>query len=159
MGAARKVVYMASVALLFVAGCAASPLDEQRRLDQQADIAEILGYPLDPLEYGEPSRCLSDTAYRSYRALDDQHMLFKGVGNRIWVNTLRSRCPGLRADDTLIVQKLGGARICKFDKFQVADWFGRHPLEATTGIECMFGDFQPISEQQLEEIEAVLNSR
>jgi hypothetical protein len=159
MGAARKVVYMTCVGLLFVAGCAASPLEEQRRLEKEADIAEILSYPLDPLEYGEPSRCLSDMQYQSYRALDDRRMLFKGLKNRLWVNTLRSRCPGLRPDDTLIVRKQGGTRVCKLDKFQVADWFGRHPLESTSGIECVFGDFQPISEQQLEEIEAVINSR
>lgn len=159
MGAARNAVCMASVALWFVAGCAASPLDEQRRLDAEADIAEILGYPLDPLEYGEPSRCLSDTQYRSYQALNDQHMLFKGLGNRFWVNTLRSRCPGLRDDDMLVVQKQSGTRVCKFDKFRIADWFDRHPLQSSTGVECVFGEFQPISEQQLEEIEAVIKSR
>ncbi|HSG96644.1 MAG TPA: DUF6491 family protein [Woeseiaceae bacterium] len=159
MGAARNAVYMVSVALLFVAGCAASPLDEQRRLEQEADIAEILSYPLDPLEYGEPSRCLYDAAYRSYRVLDGQHMLFKGMKNRLWVNTLRSRCPGLRPNDTLVVKKFGGTKVCEFDKFRVAEWFGHHPLESSMGIECVFGDFQPISEQQLEEIEAVLNSR
>ena len=159
MGAARNVVCMASVGLLFVAGCAASPLDEQRRLEKEADIAEILSYPLDPLEYGEPSRCLSDTQYRSYQALDDQHMLFKGPRNRMWVNTLRSRCPGLRSDDTLVVQKQSGTRVCKFDKFRIADWFIGHPLESSRGVDCVFGEFKPISEQQLEEIEAVINSR
>ena len=75
----------------------------------------------------------------------------------MWVNTLRSRCVGLQPDDTLIVRKHGGTRICEYDKFQVADYFARGPLDPATGIDCVFGEFRPITEQQLEEIEAVLS--
>ena len=70
----RTVITLA--ALLLLVGCATSPEAEQQRLQQQASIAEILSQPLDPAEYGEVKRCLSDMDFRSFEALDDRHILF-----------------------------------------------------------------------------------
>ena len=48
-------------------------------------------------------RCLGDMDYRHFRALDEKHILFEGRRDRLWVNTLRTRCSDLRFGDVLVV--------------------------------------------------------
>ena len=57
MGAIRYAIFMASVALLFCAGCATSPDAVSRQQAIDADIDAILSVPLDPAEFGESKRC------------------------------------------------------------------------------------------------------
>jgi hypothetical protein len=168
MDAAKLVVCMACTASLLLASCAVSPEAENRRLQKQASIAEILSQPLDPAEYGETKRCLSETEYRSFRALDDRHILFRGSRNRRWINTLRAPCPDLRYGDVLIVRQFNARRMCDMDTFEVADWFAwpwyrrwpwRWGMNWGVGMRCSLGKFQPVTESQVEEIEAVIRSR
>ena len=168
MAAARIIVGMTCTVSLLVASCATSPEAEQRRIQTQASIAEILSQPLDPAEFGETKRCLSDVEYRSFRALDDRHILFKGSRNRLWINTLRATCPDLRHGDVLIMRQFSASRMCDMDSFEVADWFGwpwyrRWPwhwsMNFGVGMRCTLGKFQPVSQAQVDEIEAILRSR
>lgn len=168
MGAVKYAIIMAGAVALFCAGCATSPEAESRRQAIEADITEILSYELDPAEFGETKRCLSDHEYRNFRALDDRHILFEGRRDRMWINTLRGRCHDLRFGDVLIVKSFGATRMCDMDRFQVADWFGwpwyrRWPWQWGgtwgTGPACSLGKFQPVTEAQVEEIEALLKSR
>jgi len=166
---ARKTLFcLACAASLFAAGCATSPEAESRRLEKQASITEILNQSLDPAEYGEVKRCLSDVEYRGFRALDDQHLLFTGRGDRLWVNTLRSPCPDLRHGDVLVVRSFTPRRLCDMDSFEVTDWFDwpwyrRWPWYWGsgwgTGMRCTLGKFQPVTQGQVDEIEAVIRSR
>jgi len=167
MRAAKKAGWLAISATVVLAGCATSPELEQRRQDVQADIDEILSLELDPAEFGESKRCLSDSEYRSFRPLDDRHLLFKGRRGKLWINTLRSRCADLRYGDVLVVRSFSGRRMCDMDTFQVADWFDwpwyrRWPWHWggswSTGMRCSLGKFQPVLESQVEEIEALLDS-
>ncbi len=164
----NNLVSMACVASLLLASCAVSPEAENRRLQQQASIAEILSQPLDPAEYGVTKRCLSETEYRSFRALDDRHILFTGRDNRMWINTLRLSCPDLRHGDVLIIRQFSGTRMCDADTFEVAEWFDwpwyrRWPWswgsDWGVGRRCALGKFQPVTEAQVAEIEAVIRSR
>ncbi len=168
MGAVRYAICMACVALLLCAGCATSPESESRRQGIEADIQSILSTPLDPAEFGETKRCLADMEYRNFRVLDDRRILFEGRRDKLWINTLRSRCPDLRFGDVLVVRPFSGTRICDMDTFQVADWFdwpwyrrwpwhwgGRWGM----GTQCSLGKFQPVTEDQVAEIEAVLERR
>ena len=168
MDAANLVVCMACTASLLLASCAVSPAAEERRLQKQASIAEILSRPLDPAAYGETKRCLSETEYRSFRALDDRHILFKGSRNRLWINTLRTPCPDLRYGDVLLVRQFSARRMCDMDTFEVAEWFAwpwyrrwpwRWGMNWGVGMQCSLGKFQPVTESQVEEIEAVIRSR
>ena len=168
MGAIKYAITLALAALLLLAGCATSPEVEARRQAIAADIDAILSQPLDPAEFGETKRCLADREYTSFRALDDRHILFDGMRNRQWINTLRSRCPDLRFGDVLHVRSFSWSRICDMDKFQVADWFEwpwnrRWPwhwgTSWGTGMTCTLGQFQPVTEDQVAEIEAVLKRR
>ena len=164
----RYIVYVSSASLLLLAGCATSPEAENRHQAKEADIQAILAVQLDPAEYGETKRCLSDVEYRTFRALDDQRILFEGRRNKLWINTLRGRCPELRWGDVLIVRQFASARMCDGDRFTVGEWFDfpwyrRWPWHWGPnwgmGMECMLGKFQPVTENQVAEIEAVLERR
>ena len=91
-------------------------------------------------------------------------MLFEGSRDRLWVNTLRGRCFDYRDGDVLITRPFSARRLCDGDRFEVAEWFelsrysgwpwsaGRLPAGPT----CSFGKFQPVSQGQVDEIEALL---
>ena len=168
MRAFNKTLYLASAAALLCASCAISPDVENRRQAMEADIAEILSAPLDPAEFGETKRCLSENEYRNFRALDARHILFEGRRGKQWINTLRARCPDLRHGQVLIVRQFSGSRMCDTNRFAVADWFDwpwyrRWPWNWggswTAGATCSLGKFQPVTDAQVAEIEAVLKAR
>ena len=150
------------VALLLVAGCASAPEDEERRQAIEADIQDILALSLD--DERKPLRCLSELQYRGMRPLDDKHVLFTGTGGKLWVNTLRNRCYDLRHGSVLRVRSHSLSRICDTDRFAVDDWFewpwySRWPWRWGTwssGMTCTLGKFYPVTEGQVEEIEAVI---
>jgi hypothetical protein len=168
IGNTGTVVYPLLGVSLLCAACATSPEVESRRQAKEADIAAILGEPLDPALYGETKRCLADNEYRNFRALDDRRLLFEGRGNKLWLNTLPFRCTDLRYGDVLRVKTISWSRICETDSFAVGDWFDwpwyrRWPWRWSSGQgmaeSCTLGKFQPVTEAQVGEIEAVLRSR
>ncbi|MDH5456845.1 MAG: DUF6491 family protein [Gammaproteobacteria bacterium] len=161
-------LFVACTAAVLCVGCAVSPEAENRRAAVEADIADILSMQLDPAELGEPKRCLSDSDYRNFRALDDRRILFEGRRGKLWINTLRTRCPDLRYGDILVVRTFSGRRLCDADSFEVADWFDwpwyrRWPWRWGgswgVGMHCTLGQFQPVTEAQVQAIEEVLESR
>ena len=161
----RRSAVCVAAALLFAAGCASSPEDESRRQAIEADILEILSLSLSENE--KPLRCLSDAQYTGFRALDEKHILFTGMGGKRWVNALRHRCYDLRHGSVLRVRSFSYARICDTDRFAVDDWFvwpwySRWPWNWgtwSTGMTCTLGQFYPVTEGQVDEIEAVLRNR
>ncbi|MDH3748727.1 MAG: DUF6491 family protein [Gammaproteobacteria bacterium] len=168
MGARKFGLYSLLATFLFYAGCATSPEVESRRQAREADIKDILSQPLDPAQFGETKRCLADHEYRNFRALDDRRILFEGRRGKLWINTLRSHCPDLRYGTVLRVRSFSQTRVCDMDRFQVGDWFDwpwyrRWPWRWGsgwgTGIACSLGKFQPVTEVQVAEIEALLRSR
>ena len=168
MSALRYTVTVGWAVVLFVTGCAVSPEAEERRLAMEADIADILSIPLDPDEYGTTKRCLSDMDFRTFRALDDKRVLFVGRRDRLWLNTLKFRCHDLRYGDVLVVRSFSSLRLCELDTFQVADWFDwpwyrRWPWhwggDWGMGPQCTLGKFQPVTAEQVADIEAVLRAR
>ena len=162
-----RTVFLMLVPALLITGCAASPEVEERRQAMETSIAEILSQPIDVDTYAEPQRCLSDQDFRSYRALNNQYMLFTGRRGKQWVNRLRSSCFDLDRGDVLITRPLSGNRICDRDTFDVADWFSwpwyrRYPWQWGVGLgargTCMFGMFHPVTDEQVKEIEAVIEN-
>ena len=160
------VVLLACLALLLLIGCAASPESDSRRLAIEADIDVILSQPGVP-EFEEMQRCLSDMEFRSFRALDEKHILFEGSREKLWINTLHTRCSDLRFGDVLVVKQFSGRHMCDGDKFYVTDWFDwpwyrRWPWDWgprwSSGMQCILGKFQPVTADQVAEIEAVLRA-
>lgn len=168
MSTVKNAMYVALAATLLCVGCATSPEEQDRQQARQADIEDILSQSVGVAEFGETKRCLADSEYRNFRALGDRHIVFEGRGDRLWINTLRTRCPDLRYGYVLRVESFSTRRICDTDHFQVGDmfswpWYRRWPWHwgrgLGSGITCTFGDFQPVTEGQVAEIEAVLKSQ
>lgn len=168
MQALTRTFVLVAAAALLCAACASSAVDEERRRAREADIADVLNLPLDPAEYGENKRCLSDREFRTFRALDDKRILFEGRHGRLWLNTLRAPCPDLRHGSALVVRRYTGTRMCSMDSFTVTDWFewpwyrrslGSWWRDWGTGPTCTLGEFRPVTAEQVAEIEAILESR
>ena len=124
----------------------------------EADIDDILTYELDPLEYGETKTCLSDSEFRSYRALGNRHLLFRGRQGKQWVNVLRGRCLALDDDSVFIMRPSLGGRLCEKDRFDVADP-GASLSNVAMAPTCVLGEFKPVAEAQVKEIEDRLEMR
>ena len=144
--------------LLALTGCAISPEVEERRKAMEADIDDILSIEHDPAEVGEIKNCLSESEFRSYRALGRRHLLFEGRRNRQWVNVLRGRCPGLNDNSVFIMAPNVPGRLCDSDRFNLIDRFDSL-TRGSTSPSCVLGEFRPVVEAQVKQIEKLLETR
>lgn len=157
----RYLVAVLVAGLLVLAGCASTQEARERREAAEADIRDILNQSLASDGAGEPVRCLSESQFRSFSALGERYVVFKGRRDEYWVNTLRSRCSDLRYGSVMRVNRYTGPQYCDGDRFTVADLFdfpmgaGRPPARGTD-VACVLGRFHPVSEEQVAEIEAAL---
>lgn len=102
-----------------------------------------------------PTSCLSLSRVDRTRVLDDQTILFFLRGKAVYRNYLPQRCPGLAQNDRFSYESTGG-RLCSVDTVTVLEqWAGR--LES--GFTCRLGEFHPISPEEIEELEALLDGR
>ena len=153
----RKIATCTIIAcFLALAGCAASPEEELRRQEMEADIDDILSQYVDPAEYGEPQNCLSEKAVRRYRALGTRHLLIEGRQGQLWVNVLRGRCSGLDQYSVFIMRPNLAGRLCDLDHFAVVDRIGSPTIAAPN---CVLGEFKPVTEAQVKEVENRLEMR
>ena len=158
MNTRRSTICTIAASLLAFGGCATSPEEEQRRLDMEADIDEIVGYELDKSEYGEPKHCLSSNEYRSFRALGKRHLLFEGRQGKQWINVLRGSCSGLNKNSKFIMRPSSAGRACDKDLFEVFD--NIDPMSGSIrGPTCSLGMFIPAAKFQVDEIEDRLEMR
>ena len=146
----------AALAAVALSGCASDPAEEAARQQQVSEqIDTILTQPLGEEDYGGGERCISTSLYDSVKVLDTRHVLFKGRGDRLWVNTLRNTCVGLRKRDVLQFD-IRGSQICNLDTFTaVTNNFGWQRTSAT----CSLGDFSPVTAEQVAMIEAALDTK
>ena len=151
----KSAVFAIATALLALGGCAASPEEEHKRKEMEADIDDILSQHVDPAEYGEPTDCLRENEVRHYRALGNRHLLFEGRRGQLWVNVLRSRCPGLDRRSVFIMRPSMAGRYCDMDHFSVVDRVD----SPAAGSNCSLGVFKPVTEVQVKEIEERLEMR
>lgn len=155
----RRFVIRASITtLLALAGCAGSPVDEERRKEMEADIDEIMSYELDPAEYGEPRKCLLESDYLSYRALGKRHLLFQGRRGKLWVNVLRGRCSGLDDNSIFVMRPNVAGRLCDMDRFSAVNR-SLSVSGTNSAPTCALGEFRPVTEAQVKEIEDRLEMR
>ena len=158
MSAIARSILLAGVLAFTVTGCAGTEEIAERRAAINEDIDEILSLTLESEDFGEPVRCISETQYRNFEPLGDRYILFEGSRDRLWINTLRGRCFDYRDGDVLITRPFSARRLCDGDRFEVAEWFDlpRRAGRLPTGPTCAFGTFQPVSQGQVDEIEALL---
>ncbi|MGA0838864.1 MAG: DUF6491 family protein [Pseudomonadales bacterium] len=137
-----------------LAGCASSDAVEERKAQAaatQESVDQILAAPLGAEAYAKTERCLSTAQYDSVEILDDRHVLFKGIGKRVWLNELRSRCIGLDPRSTPVI-RLRDSQLCDMDTFQGVD--STMGIWTRSSATCSLGKFTAITPEQAEALRA-----
>ncbi len=151
---ARAAYFLFAALLAGCAGEAVKTVETQKQVAEEIDA--ILTQPLGEDEYVKSERCISTFQYDSVEVLDKQHVLFKGRGDHLWVNTLRVPCIGLRRRDVLQFE-LRGSQLCNLDDFVA---IARTPFFGTkTSASCALGDFSPITQEQVELLKETVKKR
>ncbi len=145
----QRALVLASAMALAVHAVAASPAEQQAA--RQDAIDKILSQPLPADAYAKPERCLASHQYDSVDILDDRHLVFKGMGDRIWVNELRRRCIGMHRRDVLQFE-MHANRVCDLDTFQAFT----PGLGGIRSGSCSLGRFEPVTAAQLEAMRAAV---
>ena len=116
--------------LLALAGCAAtgSSLAQRDR--------DVLARDLAQRQAGEPRSCVPQVQGQSLNVVDGSTLTYDR-GGTIWVNTLRSHCPGLRPTSTIIVEAQPG-QYCNGDRIRSIE-----PGTTIPGPICLLGDWIP----------------
>jgi len=149
----RPMLFLAVLATGGCAGSGATPEQEAAESAAQETIEQILAAPLASEQYAKPERCISTMQYDSMEVLDQRHVLFKGTGDRFWLNELRMQCVGLRRDSTPVI-RLRDTQLCDMDTFQaVDDMLG---VWNRTSATCSLGQFTPITREQADGIRQAL---
>lgn len=94
--------------------------------------------------YTETERCLPTWAYDSVEIAGDEHLIFFGRGDDVWVNKLSTRCPGLDSYDALSFD-LRSDRVCKLD---LVTGVHRNVFWWQRGVSCSLGDFSKVNHAQ-----------
>lgn len=142
-----KFVGCALVLLLALTACATGGGERQQR------ISEALQQLTTDTDYAATERCLSSFDYDQVEVLDDQHLLFR-TRNQFWLNELRSRCPGLHRNDTLLFERRG-SRLCTLDRAEVIE---RFLFWRRSGPVCTLGEFHRLTEPQAALLREALQS-
>jgi len=80
--------------------------------------------------------------------LDRQNILFYMRGDRIYLNTLPNKCPGLRRNETFSY-RTSLNQLCNVDIITVLRNFGG---SFSRGASCGLGKFRPVTEEQVAEL-------
>lgn len=112
-----------------------------------ADLATVLREPLPDSEYVDAKRCVSKFVVDRTEILDARRIVFRGRNGRVWLNQLRHLCIGLTGDPILSFD-LHGTSICRSDLMRPIERRGG----AAPGGPCVLGDFEPVTDAQLEVI-------
>ncbi|RYD50244.1 MAG: hypothetical protein EOP60_12220 [Sphingomonadales bacterium] len=117
--------------LLLLATAGTGGATEQRRTDP-AKIAKAL----DGLTPGKPQNCISSDRINEVRGFEGEILFVEGR-NKIWRNTTRGSCSGLKRDDVPVFRTFG-REYCTGDMVQTRERIGG----MMTGS-CGLGEFIP----------------
>jgi hypothetical protein len=96
-----------------------------------------------------PQDCVSVARVDQTDAIDDQNIIFRMRGNRVYRNTLPNKCPGLQRENR-IAWATSTSRLCSVDMITVLEDFG---FGFRPGFTCRLGQFVPLSEAEVEDID------
>ena len=121
----RKLIFIASLALLAGATATARPL----KPEQEAQIKPA----------GKPVSCVQIRNIRETRVRDDSTIDFYMLGNKVYRNRLPHSCPSLGFEEKFLY-KTSLSQICNVDIITVLTDPG-----ISRGASCGLGQFQPIT--------------
>jgi hypothetical protein len=87
---------------------------------------------------GKPVNCVNNSSTDNLIRVSDSILLSRGPGSTVYVNNLRSACPGLARDNDIMVIETHGSGYCQGDLIRLVD--------RSTGMQgpvCSFGEFTP----------------
>jgi uncharacterized protein DUF6491 len=96
-----------------------------------------------------PENCVSVQRIDQTEAIDDQTIIFRMRGDRVYRNTLPSKCPSLQRENR-IAWATSTSRLCDVDTITVLEDFG---VGFRPGFTCRLGKFVPLSEAEVEDID------
>lgn len=99
--------------------------------------------------------CLRSGAYTEVEVINPELLLFRGRGERMWLNRMRQACVGLRLDDALAFE-MRNSRLCELDTIRGIDSFGGYWSATSAG--CSLGSFDPVSPEQADLLKTELSN-
>lgn len=96
-----------------------------------------------------PQDCVVVSAIDQTEALDDQNIIFRMRGDKVYRNHLPRKCPGLERENRFMYETRGG-RLCSIDTITVLEQFG---VSLQRGFTCRLGEFVPLSPDEIEDLD------
>ena len=96
---------------------------------------------------GESERCINARSIRGADVIDDNYILFRVQGRRLYLNALPNSCRGLSRDRRFSYETYTRS-LCERDTIRVLKEAGGGVY---AGRACKLGRFQPITEEELVE--------
>lgn len=94
-----------------------------------------------------PQSCVNNNVLRSPLVIDNSTIVFTASRKRLYLNRLPSNCVGLKTHGRISYQK--SSRLCADDWFYVLERAG---TLLQLGMSCRFGNFELITEEDLENL-------
>ena|SRR5688572_13501698 len=96
-----------------------------------------------------PEKCVVISRIDQTDAIDDQNIIFRMRGDRVYRNTLPRKCPGLARENRIAYETVA-SRLCSIDTITVLEDLG---VGLRPGFTCRLGEFVPLSEAEVEDID------
>src|SRR5262245_24529740 len=96
-----------------------------------------------------PQRCLITSRIDQTDAIDDQNIIFRMRGDRVYRNTLPRACPNLQRENRIAWETRSG-QLCNVDTITVLEPYG---VGFRPGFTCRLGEFVPLSPAEVEDID------
>lgn len=96
-----------------------------------------------------PQDCVIVSSIDETEAVDDQNIIFRMRGNKVYRNHLPRKCPGLERENRFMYETRGG-RLCSIDTITVLEQFG---VSLQRGFTCRLGEFVPLSPDEVEDLD------
>lgn len=130
-GAKRKLAWRSACALPLLVGASAVPAQDDGVFDRT------------------PQDCVVVSSIDETEAVDDQNIIFRMRGNKVYRNHLPRKCPGLERENRFMYETRGG-RLCSIDTITVLEQFG---VSLQRGFTCRLGEFVPLSPDEVEDLD------
>jgi len=96
-----------------------------------------------------PQNCVITSRIDQTDAIDDQNIIFRMRGNKVYRNTLPRTCPNLQRENR-IAYETRTSQLCNIDMITVLEPYG---VGFRPGFTCRLGQFVPLSPAEVEDID------
>jgi hypothetical protein len=97
-----------------------------------------------------PQNCILVSSIDETDAIDDQNLIFRMRGRKVFRNHLPRKCPGLERENR-IAYEARNARLCSIDTITVLEQ--RFGVGLQGGFTCRLGEFIPLSPAEVEDLD------